>query len=117
MQSVKKIIQAKAKNLGFSFIGFSSVKQTPHFKEYEKWVRDGMAGDMHYLTKSHTIENRRNPQLILEEGQTVIVLGINYSLKDKIEIVHNSKYPGYVRIAAYALHPDYHDNLKKNVWI
>lgn len=111
MLSLKQKIKAEAKRLGFSFIGFSPVKQTPHFNEYENWVNQGMAGEMNYLSKAETILSRRNPGLILNNGKTVIVLGMGYRGED---LSHAKSYindPKIALIASFALYPDYHVSL------
>lgn len=113
MGNFKEKIKAEAERLGFSFIGFSPIKQTPHFKSYIKWLDQSMSGEMHYLTREHIIAQRKNPKLLLENVQTAIVVGLGYSPGRQFDSDdEHVKFPT-AKIAAYAQHQDYHVSIRE----
>lgn len=102
-------IRAKAKNLGFSFVRFTDVEQSPHFHEYLDWLGRNQFGQMKFLNNSHVIESRRAPEQLLEGAKSIIVLGVNYSHPSS---VINTELSDMGMIAAYAQYEDYHHVLK-----
>ena len=104
----KEKIRAEALRLGFSFIGFSKPEQTPHFSAYEVWLNSPQPEELGYLNKKYVVDARKEPGLLLDNSQAVIVLGLAYP-KPTLpfnEGISESKIFG--QIAAYACLPDYH---------
>jgi epoxyqueuosine reductase QueG len=71
-------IKAKAKTLGFSFVGFTEIQQSPHFPDYLKWLKKEQYGHLEFLNQHYVIESRRKPQQLLRGARSVIVLRIQY---------------------------------------
>ena len=113
MNSLKEQIKAEALRLGFSFIGFSRPQQTPHFANYKNWLMGSQPEELDYLKKDYVVVARKNPAILLENAQTVIVLGIAYPNPDSTIIKDNSDKKGFGQIASYACLPDYHRWLKE----
>jgi epoxyqueuosine reductase len=102
-------IKAKAKNLGFSFIGFTEVQQSPHFQDYLKWLERDQFGHLEFLNKHYVIGSRREPGQLLKGAKSIVVLGVKYSpLLNKKQI----EFPDKGVIAAYAQYEDYHHVVK-----
>jgi len=98
-------IRARAKNLGFSFIGFTEVKQSPHFQDYLEWLQRDQFGHLEFLNKHYVIESRREPGQLLKDAKSIIVLGVKYGpLPNKKQ----AESPDKGMIAAYAQYEDYH---------
>jgi epoxyqueuosine reductase len=95
-----------SRDIGFDKIGFASVEPSHNEKEvFRKWIEEGRHGTMKYLEKN--LEERFDPNLILEGCRTAIVTAINYYNpdKEKSEITAG-------RISRYAWGKDYHKIIK-----
>ena len=65
-----------ASSLGFSACRIARCDPPRHADEFRAWLRDGAAGDMHWMERSE--EKRSDPQLVLPGARSVIVLALNY---------------------------------------
>lgn len=110
MENLEKLIKAEADNLGFSFIAFSHVKQTPHFEKFRKWINQGFHGSMGYLSREGTLKARQDPATLLKNAKSMIVFGFQYNLLKKEKPSHSQ--PVGI-IASYATYEDYHTVLKR----
>ncbi len=108
MDMLKDKIKAEALRLGFSFIGFTKPQQTPHFSSFEYWLNEAIPEELHYLKKSYVINSRKEPEILLEDARSVIVLGIDYPKNTSPFNGSNSEGKFFGQIAAYACLPDYH---------
>jgi len=106
MTSEKNEIRAKAKTLGFSFVGFTEIQQSPHFPDYLKWLKKEQYGHLEFLNKHYVIESRRKPQQLLRGARSVIVLGVQYGPLPKRKHTESSNNQGL--IASFAQYKDYH---------
>lgn len=110
MENLAELIKAEAENLGFSFIAFSKVKQTPHFEAFRNWVNSGFHGSMAYLSQERTLKARQDPATLLENAKTMIVFGFRYNIgKNEKKVAGQS----VGLIASYAIYEDYHAVLKR----
>ncbi len=103
-------IKAKAKILGFSFIGFTEIQQSPHFPNYLDWLKREQYGYLEFLNKAYVVESRREPRQLLKDAKTVIVLGVKYSPSPKRKQSESSNNEGI--IASFAQYEDYHHVIK-----
>jgi epoxyqueuosine reductase len=108
MSDLVNIIKAEAASLGFSFIGFAGVKQSPHFSNYLEWIAKKYFGEMTYLSAPYVKNSRSNPTSLLNQAESVIVLGISYKPLLKNDSPEISSHFPFGRIAAYAQFNDYH---------
>ena len=108
MNSLKDQIKAEASRLGFSFTGFSRPQQTPHFANYKNWLKGSQLEELDYLKKDYVVVARKNPAVLLENAQTVIVLGIAYPNQKSTIFKGISDKKRFGQIASYACLPDYH---------
>lgn len=112
MDQQKNLIKAEAKRLGFSFIGFSEPRQTPHFNNYLEWIQQRKNADMHYLAKPYVIRCRRQPESLLEGARSVIVAGIHYQPQIQSRDFASEKDLDHGWIAAFGSLSDYHRTIK-----
>jgi epoxyqueuosine reductase len=77
-----------------------------HYPVYEKWLSAGRQGTMAYLATERARQRRANPSLILEDCQSVLVLGIRYP--SPLEIPADKTAEPHGRVASYAWGDDYH---------
>lgn len=73
-------------------------------ENYEKWLRRGWQGDMHYLENHLAL--RRDPRLLLEGAKTVVSLAMSYN---------PGKQPTQPGIAWYAQGKDYHEVVRERL--
>ncbi len=109
MTSELNEIRAKAKNLGFSFTGFTEVQQSPHFQDYLEWLEKNHFGYLEFLNKHYVIGSRREPGHLLKDAKSIVVLGVKYGPFPNKKQAEN---PDKGMIAAYARYEDYHHVIK-----
>ncbi len=100
-----KWIKNRAYELGFDLCGITSPegfrKEEYRFK---RWIDNGYHGKMEYL--ANNFEKRMNPELLVEDTKSIIVVGLNYYPERRQE---DDTAP---RIAKYAYGNEYHFVLK-----
>ena len=63
---------------GFALAGVAPARPLDDFGEYERWVSDGLAGPLGYLT-DHRMAIRANPRQLLASARSVLCLGMLYN--------------------------------------
>ncbi|MBN2593191.1 MAG: tRNA epoxyqueuosine(34) reductase QueG [Sedimentisphaerales bacterium] len=113
--SLSQDIKYKAMGLGFDLAGVTdaspvNARQTEIFAQ---WLKSGFAGQMAYMHRN--IRKRLDPAMLLENAQSVIVVGLNYTLPG-----HEPKPADTAaatgRIAGYAQYEDYHSFIKEQLY-
>ncbi len=99
--SWKSHLRARARDLGFDDIGFTSAAPLAHGDFLRDWLQQGRAGAMSYLSRGP----RSNPRDLLEDANTLIVVAAHYS-KPRAEPQ---------TIAAYAQREDYHRVMRQGL--
>lgn len=109
MDSLVDRVQELAREAGFFAIGVTSA-YPPNDAAiyYRKWLDQGFGGEMHYLAEH--ISAKQNPELVLPEAKSAIVLGFSYNNRE-----HTSAPPAFVKVARYAIGRDYHRFLKSRL--
>lgn len=107
--SLEAKIKAKAQELGFALCRFAKADLNGlHLEAFAEWLQEGKAGDMTpWLERSKA--RRSNPQEVLPEVQTVIVLAMNYWQGESTPKAHTGQ------IARYAWGDDYHPWIEKKL--
>jgi epoxyqueuosine reductase len=109
VNSLRDDIKTEALNLGFSFFKITIPCPSKDIEVYEKWLAKGHHASMAYLASEHHLKLRKNPENILSNARSVLVLGVRYpSPKDSIGA--DSSFPEG-RTSSYAWGKDYH------IWI
>jgi epoxyqueuosine reductase len=107
-------IKCKAIELGFDLAGVTDASpiDAGQAKIFAEWLRSGFAGQMAYMHKN--IQKRFDPAKLMENAQSVIVVGLNYT-----PAKHESKQPESAgptgKIAVYAQYEDYHSFIKERL--
>jgi epoxyqueuosine reductase len=102
MEITNQIVIEKAKELGFSLIGFARADvldaETQHLKE---WIACGYNAGMQYMDRN--IEKRFDVKNIMPNAKSVISLAVNYFTEEEHE-----KKKGFGKVSRYAWDKDYH---------
>ena len=99
-------MKAEALCLGFSHVGMAPAEPVPDefMAYYERWLREGRQGDMHYLENHLAL--RRDPRLLLPGAKTVVSLAMSY---------HPGEGPTQKGLAWYAQGRDYHEVIRSRL--
>jgi len=102
---LKREIVDRATALGFDSCRIAAAEAPRHGQEFREWLRDGAAGEMDWLSRGE--EKRCDPQQVLPDARSVIVVALNYWQGQ----TEDRKRPPAAtsRIARYAWGDDYHD--------
>ncbi len=124
--------------LGFDLCRFAEAKAPSHAREFQEWLAGGHAGEMDYLARN--AERRVNPQEVLPDAKSIIVLALNYfqgkspttavipsevegsrdevlkvSQRDPSTSLRSGRDDGGGRIARYAWGDDYHQIIEEKL--
>ena len=104
-QSVE--IRRRAEALGFAATGVTRLDRNPHAAELDRWLAQGHAGTMTYLSRQ--AEKRKDPRAIMTGAKSAVVTLTNY--------FHGWGAPGPRpgAVAQYAWSSDYHDILGRRL--
>ncbi len=92
----------------FDRVGFASAVRPSTLGAYEKWLGDGLHGEMNYLSRH--LEKKSDPQKVLPGAKTWIALTHHYDTLEplSIEVVDDLRQNKLGWIARYARGGDYH---------
>src|SRR3972149_6635731 len=102
VQSLTAALKEEAQRLGFDLVGATPAKTPPDVEHLEKWLVDGMAGEMQYLAER--LEAYRDPNLVLPGVKSILMLGVNYRTAEPTPTE-----PGQGKVSRYAWGSDYHN--------
>jgi len=101
-------IKQRAREIGFDVVGIASAQPSRWGGYLRKWLDEGQAGEMHYL--SSRFEERTRPDQYLPGARSVICVAINYFVPLEPTPPNQREHCGW--IARYALGDDYHEIIK-----
>ena len=105
--TLSEAIKAKALQLGFDACGIAKAEPLPDDKRsLQNWLEKGYNGQMTYM--ANHFDKRTNPQLLLTNAQSIIVVLLNYFPATK----QPTNAP---QIAKYAYGKDYHFIVKNKL--
>ncbi len=107
-QSLTIALKEKARRLGFDLVGATPAVTPPGIEHLERWLADGLAGEMRYF--SRRISAYRDPGLILAGVKSVLMLGVNYRTAEPV-----AAGPGQGKVSRYAWGSDYHDVIRRKL--
>lgn len=109
--SLSDEIKSKALELGFDLAGITDAGAigSEQVEILRMWLESGCAGQMTYMQRN--FDKRVNPSKLLDNAQSVIVVGLNYNPPEMVR--YNRTQHG--RIASYAQYEDYHFFIKKRL--
>jgi epoxyqueuosine reductase len=107
-------IKAKALESGFDLVGITEAApiDNEQFKLLTDWLALGYAGRMSYMRQN--LDKRTNPAKLLEDAQSVICVGLNYT-PPKTQKQPPEQISPMGRVANYARYEDYHVFVKKRL--
>lgn len=92
---------------GFDLCGIAAAgKLDIDADRFASWLNNGLHGEMAYLADRP--ERRSNPEQLLKNARTIIVLGLNYYQPDATETP-----TGHGRVSRYARGRDYHKVIER----
>jgi epoxyqueuosine reductase len=112
MAKISTRIRERARELGFSAVGIAPVGPSAHGEAYDRWLREGMHGEMAYLSREDAVAKRHDPGVLVPGARSAIVLATNYYSADADSDASASADPSRAVFARYARNDDYHDLLK-----
>ncbi len=92
-----------AAEAGLDLVGAVPVQPSPGWQAYADWASAGYAADMAYLTRTESVEKRRDPRSVMPTAKSVLVAAASYAGPVAPEADDLSG-----RVARYAWHADYH---------
>lgn len=102
-QELQNYLDEKAKDLGFSHYGLSSLSRPLSFEVYQKWLEEGLHGKMEYLSTHAPIKEK--PQTKWPRAQSALVFAVPY-------YPHPAQAENFplqeARVSLYARGYDYH---------
>ncbi len=101
-------LKALARDLGFDLVAIVPVAASPHYERYQRWIKAGYGGEMHYLADHLPL--KADPRTLLPDARSLILVALNYNVP--IDPALRS-HPGRGQIASYALGHDYHKLMRK----
>jgi epoxyqueuosine reductase len=104
-------VKQYARQLGFLLVGVTTGAPLPHEDVFLSWLQHGRQGEMGYLASAHSQQCRANPQKILSECRSVLVLGVRYPAPIPAAVNAEQRPMPRGRVAAYAWGTDYHEFL------
>jgi len=113
--SLSQDIKCKAQELGFDLVGITDTSpiDAEQVKLLTDWLKSGFAGQMSYLQRN--LEKRTNPAKLLENAQSVIVVGLNYKPPKRKQSPVPNKRTATGKVASYAQYENYHIFIKKQL--
>ena len=113
-EALKAAISAKAQELGFDLVRFTSAMPFPEAQRaLEERIDSGLISGLQWFTKERAAI-AGDPRNLMPAAQTVVSLGISYLSDEPIQPSEQGKPRG--RVARYAWGLDYHDVFKEKLW-
>jgi epoxyqueuosine reductase len=106
--SLTAALKQEAMRLGFDLAGATPAAAPPRIDRFQRWLADGHAGQMHYL--SARAEAFRHPEHVLRGVKSILMLGTNYRTAEPAPAG-----PGQGRISRYAWGTDYHELIRRRL--
>ncbi len=105
-------VKKHAIDCGFDLAGIAAAVPLGEVDYYRAWVRQGMAGEMRYLTDRRG-ETRADPRSLLPSARSIICVGKLYNGPEPYSTEFNEPERGW--ISRYAWGSDYHDVLREGL--
>lgn len=106
-------IKTWSNELGFQQLGISDIDLSDAEEHLQRWLADGMHGEMDYMQKHGS--KRSRPEQLVENTCRVITVRMDYLPPDCEEAESVLKNPNTGFISRYALGRDYHKLMRKRL--
>jgi epoxyqueuosine reductase len=107
--SLRELIVAEARRLGFHRVGIVPVEAPARYRAYRDWVEAGHHGDMAYMADPDHRRCRADLRELLPEARAVVVVALAHPRPD------DPAGPRLGRIAGYARGRDYHEVFRERL--
>jgi epoxyqueuosine reductase len=102
---LKQRLVSLAREVGFDSCRIAACGVAPNADKFRNWLHAGGHGEMSYMERGE--EKRCDPQKVLADARSIVVLAINYFQGEQLR--RSSRHVGITgRIARYAWGDDYH---------
>ncbi|MGA2031038.1 MAG: tRNA epoxyqueuosine(34) reductase QueG [Thermoguttaceae bacterium] len=98
-------LKEEARRLGFDLAGTTPAIRPPTLDVFRRWLADGCAGSMQYL--SDRAAAYEHPRHVLEGVQSILMLAVNYRTVEPA-----AAGPGQGSLSRYAWGSDYHELIR-----
>ncbi|HET7233767.1 MAG TPA: tRNA epoxyqueuosine(34) reductase QueG [Longimicrobium sp.] len=105
-------IRNRAREMGFDAVGIAPVHPSADGDAYERWIGEGMHGEMAYLSRPDAVEKRRDPAVLVPGAKSAVVVALHYDPRDAQD--HGVE-PSRAIVARYARNDDYHELMKERL--
>lgn len=109
-REVTERIRQKAREMGFGAVGFAPAHASAYGDAYERWIGQGMHGEMAYLAREDAVARRRDPAVLVPGARSAVVVAMEYFNPDADPATPADPSRGIV--ARYARNLDYHELIK-----
>jgi epoxyqueuosine reductase len=114
IHALTEFIKFEAIKLGFDACGIAKADNVSaeYARDYETWLSNGFNADMSYMNRNQ--EKRLDPRKLVEETKSIIVVALNYyhDLNQEKSVTDDR-----LKIARYALNPDYHKIIRDKLYL
>lgn len=111
--ALRRLLERKARELGFPKLGISSTDLTRDRAYLERWLELERHGDMHYMARHGS--KRSNPDELVPGTIRIISVRMDYLPQSSDEAERVLAQPESAYIARYALGRDYHKLMRKRL--
>jgi len=113
--SISQDIKHKTIELGFDLFGVADASpiDAGQAEIFARWLESGFAGQMAYMYRN--LQKRLDPARLLENAQSVIVVGLNYT-PPKLRQKPPDAAASMGKVAGYAQYEDYHQFIKERLY-
>jgi epoxyqueuosine reductase len=102
-------VKARARDLGFDAVGIAPLGPSAHGDAYQRWIADGMHGEMDYLARPDAVAKRLDPDVLVAGARSAVVVALRYYNADADDATAD---PSRGVVARYARNDDYHELMK-----
>jgi epoxyqueuosine reductase len=103
-------VKDEAERLGFDAVAIGPATPAPHGAAFERWLDDGNAGTMEYLTRTRS--ERLDPARLLPSARAVVAVALSYQPGASKQGEDGAPASSGMRVARYAGERDYHDVIR-----
>ena len=113
LQQLANEIRQWGRELGFDAVGISDVELSEHEQHLQRWLEQGMHGEMGYMHRHGS--KRSRPAELIPGTQRVVSVRLDYAPANigEAELILEQSETGY--ISRYALGRDYHKVMRKRL--
>ena len=106
-------IRQKAREMGFGAVGIAPAHESAYGGAYERWIAEGMHGEMAYLAREDAVAKRKDSAVLVPDVKSAVVVAMEYYNADAEPAAPADPSRGVV--ARYARNLDYHDLMKERL--